>query len=116
MALEPNFAASHRTSHRPENPQDHTDDHQDAADRLQNRQAGKVSDHRENDAQNYHIVLPSIERLPSWSAKLEYPTADSSIETSGHAGSYTAQGPPVAGAAAVIEIISESEKPAAVGG
>ena len=61
-------------------------------------------------------MLPSIERLPSWSAKLEYPAADSSIQTSSHAGSYTAQGQPAAGAGAVIEIISESDKLAAVGG
>jgi hypothetical protein len=45
--LKPNFAASHRTSDCPEDPQDQTNDHQYAANRFKDREAGKVSDHRE---------------------------------------------------------------------
>ncbi len=60
--LKPHFAAGDGTPDRPEDPQDHTDEHEDAAERFQNRDCGEITDDHKNDAEDYHVLPPSIGR------------------------------------------------------
>ena len=59
-ALKPHLAAAHRTSDCSEDPQDHTDKHENAAERFQNINAGDITDYGENDAEDNHVLPPSI--------------------------------------------------------
>jgi hypothetical protein len=62
--LKPNLAATHGTPDSPQDPQDHTDDHQDAPNGVQDRNGGKISDQKQNNAQNNHTKLPLLSARP----------------------------------------------------